>query len=82
MNKDANSLFTQESETTGPTEIMPTSSDHNGTEHGPHDDGVNSTMFVTPLNVTEHQGFLHGFVESLSVILVSVGGAGERANIV
>jgi len=30
--------------------------------------GLNSSMMVTALNTTEHKGFLHGFVESLSVI--------------
>jgi len=32
---------------------------------------TNTSMQVKSLNHTEHQGFLHGFVESLSVILVS-----------
>jgi len=32
---------------------------------------TNSSMQIKSLNRTEHQGFLHGFVESLSVILVS-----------
>jgi len=33
--------------------------------------GYNTSLQVTAVNETEHQGFLHGFVESLSVILVS-----------